>query len=135
LAGAKEAKAGQMAKETKTKMGRPLKIDLKTFQRIADEYVEECTASNRTPLLTGLALKLDISKEAMNDYSKRPHYDNIIKRIDLITETKIQTKVLDDNKPVGGIFLLKAKFGYRDTQSIDLTSNGETLGVVELPSR
>lgn len=121
--------------EEHAKLGRPLKIDLATFKRLADEYLEECKQNSRTPLLTGYALKLGISKDTLTDYSKRSHYSEVVKRLDLITETMIQTKVLDDNKPVGGIFLLKAKFGYIEQQKLDLTSNGQTLGVVQLPQR
>lgn len=113
------------------KGGRPLSVDLKRFNDVTQEYVKECTELKKIPFLTGLALKLGISKEAMNDYAKRPHYDKIIKSVDLLTETMVLDKGLTENKPVFPIFLLKAKFGYQEAaQRVDLTVNP---GVVTLP--
>ena len=111
------------------------KITPQQFKKKAEEYVKSCIENKSIPFLTGLANYCGISKDTLTRYKDKPSYSDVIKRIDALSEEMIWNKGLNENKPVFPIFLLKSKFGYSETQKIDLTSNGQTLGVIQVPTK
>ncbi len=119
----------------KNKGGRPLKLKPETVKEVVDGYLVECEKNKKVPFMIELARLLGIDKDNLTDYSRRPHFAEHIKRVKEASETALLRKVVDDNKPVGGIFLLKSMFQYVEQQKVDLTSNGQTLGVVQLPGK
>jgi hypothetical protein len=111
-----------------------LKIKPTEINKKVDAFIEASKRGECTPTMEGLALFLGIAKVTLYEYLKKPVYANALKKAELYIETYLQNKLLVDNKPVGAIFMLKAKFGYIEQQKVDLTSNGQTMGVVQIPS-
>lgn len=113
--------------------GRPLKLDYNKFKTTAELYISKCEEEKRIPFKIELAYLLNISKDTLTDYSKRPRYSDVIKRLETKTETGLVRYGIESNKPIMSIFLLKALHGYKEESKLDITSNGETLGVVNMP--
>lgn len=111
------------------------KLTPQQIEKGVDTYIKKCIDNGKVPLMVEFCLDIGLSQEALTDYRKLPQYEASIKRLDNEQEKGLIRHGLDHNKPVFPIFLLKSKFGYQETQKIDLTSNGETLGVVQLPPK
>ena len=111
------------------------KVAIGDFQRATEEYLAQCKTNKRVPFLVDFALMLDISMDTIERYQHFAEYAACIKKIKQSTESGLLNKALNENKPIMPIFLLKSKFGYVEQSKIDLTSNGETLGVIALPQR
>jgi len=112
------------------------KYSAEQLSKLADEYIKDCTTAGKIPFLVGFANKLDVEPATLSDWSKENRsYAKVLKRIKRICEERIIDKGLTENKPVFPIFLLKSVFGYSDMQRIDITTNGESVGVVMLPER
>jgi hypothetical protein len=112
-----------------------MKLDKKKLGVIVDEFIGKIQKAEVTPTMERFALYAGISKETLYRYRKNPIHSDSIKKLELACESAIQTKLLMDNKPVGAIFMLKAKYGYSDMQKVDITTNGESIGIVMLPNR
>lgn len=111
------------------------KVSPAEVSRVIDAYLAECITKKRVPFMIEVALKLGISQDTLTSYLQKPAYADVIKKLKNSTELALLRKVIDDNKPVGGIFLLKSLFKYVEGDKLDITSNGQTLGVVQLPTR
>lgn len=111
------------------------KVSVAKFIEGTEAYLQKCEETRRVPFLGELAYKLGISADTMSRYAQQPSYAETIKKVKQATENGLIDRGLNDNKPVFPIFLLKARFGYVETTRQDITSNGETLGVVQLPTR
>jgi hypothetical protein len=83
-----------------------------------------------------VAWKVGLSRQALDEYRKKPGYGDVIKRVDEIQENFLINKGINENKPVFSMFLLKAKHGYveQQYQKIDMNVSGH-LGVVQMPSK
>lgn len=111
------------------------KIKPAQVEAVITDYLQECITNKKVPFMVEVALRLGIDKSTFLRYLQKPAYAPIIKRLKDSSELALLDKVINDNKPVGGIFLLKSMFSYIEAQKMDITSNGETVGVVQLPSR
>jgi len=111
------------------------KIAIEPFIKAVEDYLAECKANKTVPLLLELAERLDISDDTLTRYVQNSTYNEYIKKVRRATEKALINKGLNENKPVMSIFLLKSKFGYIEQQKLDLTSNGETLGVIAMPAK
>lgn len=119
-----------------TKIGRPLKLDLGEFERITNEYLEECKRENKMPFLTALAMRLGVDEDTITQYGKREGFASVVKRVKDTTKIWLQEKLSNTDKPlINHIFLAKAIAGLRDNSNLDITSDGKPLGVVLLPKR
>lgn len=115
--------------------GRPTKLQPQQLSELLTAYIAKQKASRKAVLITDFCIFADISLETLTEYGKSQRFAAIVKKLRLHAENALNDKLLNDNKPVGAIFLLKARFGYIEQQKLDITSNGETLGVVQLPAR
>lgn len=111
------------------------KVAIGVFQQAAEEYLAECKAQKKVPFLSMFAEKLDIDDTTLSRYAHFAEYAKCIKKIKLASENALIYKALSENKPIFPIFLLKSKFGYIEQQKLDITSDGQALGVVQLPAR
>jgi hypothetical protein len=118
----------------KNKGGRPLKIDAVTFKRASEEYLAECKENKTVPFLQGLAQKLNIDTDTIYSYAKLQRYAAYTKRVRQASENALIQRGLESGKPIMPIFLLKSLFSYQEQGKLDITSNGETIGVVALPA-
>jgi len=109
------------------KVGQPLKFSTpEDLQDKVNKYFEDTPFEEWT--ITGLALTLNISRQGLYDYDKRPGYAEILTQARALVEHSYEIGL----KVVGGsghIFGLK-NFGWKDTQQIDATISG-TLALLQ----
>lgn len=95
--------------------GRPLKYKQPAkINKICEEYFNKCDKDKEPYTITGLALALDISRNTLLEYSKRPEYQDTIKRHKQRVEADYE-KSLRKRGNAGDIFGLK-NFGWQDKQ-------------------
>ena len=133
-------------KETKNKVGRPLKY--KTNEELKtkiDDYFNYCDNEIRTftdnkgnehiiykpYTVSGLCLFLETNRETLNEYANREGFADTIKG----AKTKIENFVEEHSltgelNPVVSIFNLKNNFNLKDKTEVDVTN--KTI-VVEKP--
>lgn len=112
------------------------KYTAQQLQAHADQYLKDCKENGKIPFLIGLANKLDVDASTLSDWSKEnTSYAKVVKRVKRQAEQALIDKAITENKPVFPIFLLKSVFGYQESSKLDITTNGESLGVVQLPAK
>jgi len=91
------------------------------------ETTRKWTRHPEPPTVTGLALHLGFcNKSSLYDYAEKDGFSNPIKKAISRIEKYHEIKVAYGDKCVGNIFVLK-NFGWKDSQSIDHTSKGESV--------
>jgi hypothetical protein len=91
--------------------------------------VEKIIRHPEPPSITGLALALGFkSKSTLYDYAKKDMFSYSIKRALLVIENYHEIQIAMGDKCTGNIFALK-NFGWKDNSSIDVTTQGDKLGV------
>lgn len=114
--------------EENLKIGRPAKYETpQLLQAAIDLYFQTCKSANEYPTITMLAYELGFeSRQSFYDYEgKSEEFSYIIKRARLLVEFGYE-KQLQGERPTGAIFALK-NMGWKDTQAVDHTSNGESI--------
>ena len=131
--------------EEKNPVGRPLQYKtLGDLQSAISEYFSYC--DNRTKsvfvkdlgdnievsmpapyTMSGLARKLGLSRQALNEYSHREQFGDAIKEARDRVQEDIETRLMETSNQSGAIFNLKNNFGWKDKTEQDLTTNGEPL--------
>lgn len=130
-----------MENEEKNLGGRPAKFEtpeqlegsineyFNNFQ-LAKEFGNNCTAGDLKeyrPTITGLCYHLGFeSRQSFYDYEKEEGFSYTIKRARMRIENMYE-QMLGTVSTTGAIFALK-NFGWHDTQAVDHTSGGKTLG-------
>lgn len=72
--------------------------------------------------ITGLCVYLDICRDTLIEYGKRPDYADAVKRAKLKVENYVEEGLLNGSvNAIGGIFNLKNNFGWVD--KIDIAAN------------
>lgn len=116
----KKAKRQTAIYEKDRRRGRPTSFDnVEDFMEAVNEYFDLCLLGRHKkykykvyadlPTKNGLAYYLDISRETLNQYSKKPEYSDAIKKAyDRIEEAWVQQ--LSKAYPTGAIFYLKNAF-------------------------
>ena len=100
---------------TRTKKYQPIE-----FQQVITSYFLTCVKKKKVPTKGGLALTLDLTREALGDYEKYEDYsDSLKKAYELIEENWVQK--LAGNNVAGTIFYLKNAFKdrWRDKQETE----------------
>ena len=110
------------------------KLNRATLKSKAEEYLNKCKDDNKVPLLKELCYSLGISDETLTRYKGKSEFMDIIKKVESAQEIALVRKGIDDNKPVFSIFMLKSKHNYQEASKLDITSNGASIGVVQLPT-
>lgn len=121
--------------ELKRGRGRPEKIQPSVLSKLVDEYLEYCETNKVVPLLQEFALKANVSTDALREYAQKPKYSKALKRLEELSHLGWIRKAERENKPVFSIFMLKSRWNYVEATRLDVTSNGETVGVIQLPQR
>lgn len=89
-----------------------------------------------TYTISGLALYLGFNSTAgLWNYEQSPKYGDAIKRAKYRIENQLERRLQQGKPPIGLIFALKNRFGWQDKRDMDITSGGQTLGVIALPER
>lgn len=106
-----------------------LEMQIQEYYRIAKEREE-------IPSMSGLAIYLGFySIQSLLDYEKTPKYGQSIKKARLYLENVLESRLIAGKPPIGLIFALKNRFKWQDKQEMDITSGGETIGVIAMPTR
>ena len=98
-------------------------------QRI-DEYFDFCEVNNRPPNMVGLGNWLGVGTDTISRW-KNGEWDaesvgNIVQRALSVIEESLVTQVQDNPKAmVGGMFLLKSMFHYKEQQDIVITASSK----------
>lgn len=71
------------------------------------------------PSVLGLCRHLDIHRDNLLEYEKRPEYHDTIKRAKARIEEYLETQLYRKDQVTGIIFNLKNNFGWKDTQNIE----------------
>lgn len=100
-------------------MGRPRAIESPDeFDRLVDEFRDQCAENDEPLTLTGMILHLGLSsRQSLDEYSSYEGFSDSVKRAKLYVEMEYE-KRLATNSPTGSIFALK-NFGWTDRQTIE----------------
>ena len=97
-----------------------------------DEYFDFCEINNKPPNMVGLGNWLGISVSTINHWKNGNWEDpngvgEIVQRALSVIEESLVTQVQDNPKAmVGGMFLLKSMFHYREQQDIVITTGRQS---------
>ncbi len=121
------------------KRGNKLRLTAQYLNDTIEAYIKECSNAKgeliKEPLLIEVALRLGIATNTLWEYSKRPDYAYSIKRIKETGELYLNRVMEADKANANSMFKLKTRHGYIEQQKIDVTSQGQVLGVIQLPTR
>lgn len=96
------------------------------MQAAIDLYFQKCENEKIKPMITRLAYELGFeSRQSFYDYEAKSEFSYIIKRARLYVESGYES-LLQGTNVAGSIFALK-NMGWKDTQAVDHTSNGESI--------
>lgn len=110
-----------MKKKGKKKIGRPPKYSKpKDMQGIIDNYFTTQLEAEEPLTVTGLALALNMSRQALVDYEKKDEFLDTIKKAKLRIEEFLE-KRLFGSQVAGVIFNLKNNYNWKDAQQLDAT--------------
>ena len=104
--------------------GRPPKFQSPSiFEAETEAYFKNCKANNKIPTKTGLALYLGTTAETLGRYEDKPRFSPIIKKAyDTIIEEWVQAAKRGEGvNPIFAMFYLKARHGWEDKQSVQLS--------------
>jgi hypothetical protein len=120
-----------MAKKGQTK------ISATQLSKAIDQYLKDCEVKKVRPLKVELAYLLGIDKDTLTVYSKTPSMQSSIKKLEQASEIFINRKLEESSSNQNMMFLAKVHHGYVEAQysKVDITTNGESIGIVMLPSR
>lgn len=109
---------------------------VKALEDKIDAYFKHAQTQEKLPTIAGIAHYLGfLAVGTLYDYEQTPKYGNSIKKARLRIEEMLEERLISGKPPIGLIFALKNRFKWQDKQDLDITSGGETLGVVQLPTR
>jgi hypothetical protein len=101
-------------------MARPRTIETpEEFDRLVDEYAEECRGNKEPMAMSGLAFVLGFaSRQSFYDYEKDPAFTRSVRRAKLLVEWQCEKRCHESAQAAGPIFLLK-NFGWTDKQVVE----------------
>ena len=102
--------------ETGGKRGRPCKFDsTEQLQKRIDAYFRECDEGDGIYTITGLALALDLTRQGLWEYERKPEFSYTIKRAKTKVAAQVEYRLLTVKGNVTGmIFWLKNNAGWTD---------------------
>lgn len=108
--------------------------DPEKFKEEYNRYIATTGTHNmKLPTVEGLAIYLGCQKDTLYKYAQKHDYiASAIKSVAELQAEQLRADGMYGGKEVNSsmaIFLLKALHGYRDTQTIDITSGGEALNI------
>lgn len=142
--GSSDGYYGVALRQSRTSLNLPI-INIKNphevEQRI-DEYFDFCEVNNRPPNMVGLGNWLGVGVPTINRW-KAGDWDvdtvgEVVQRALSVIEESLVTQVQDNPKAmVGGMFLLKSMFHYKEQQDIVITasSKADELSADEIAKR
>lgn len=112
--------------------GRPPKYDTpEEMQEVIDLFFSKCDEDKDPYTITGLALELGMSRQALCDYEKKGEFLDTIKKAKQKVESYAEKSLYRNNQVTGVIFNLKNNFGWVDKQEKELSGNLGISGVLD----
>jgi hypothetical protein len=93
-----------------------------------DEYFDFCEINNKPPNMVGIAAWLGIGRKTLQQWKDGDYSEMtpIIQRAVMVIEQTLVEQVQDNPKAsVGGMFLLKSMFHYKEQQDIVITTGAQ----------
>jgi hypothetical protein len=105
-----------------------------------DEYFDFCEMNNKPPNMVGIAAWLGVNRKTLQQWKDGDYSEMtpIIQRAVMVVEQTLVEQVQDNPKAsVGGMFLLKSMFHYKEQQDIVITTGTqkEELSADEIAKR
>ena len=96
-----------------------------------DEYFDFCEMNNRPPNYVGMANWLGVGRETLNkwkrgEWSSATHQDIINRALSVIEDNLVAQVQSEPKVMVGGMFLLKSMFHYREQSDVNFNFNAQT---------
>lgn len=118
---------------------KKLRLTREIVESAIDRYIRDCSNDLgeivKEPLMIELALILGVDPSTLWAYSKRPDYAQAIKRVKILGEMFLNRTMEGDKANQNAMFKLKTRHGYIEQQKVDITTAGQPLGVIQLPTR
>lgn len=115
--------------------------DLQAVQNAAQRYLDQCVAVGELPTMTGLALSCGVSRAALYKHISQ-HDDDVSEFLQQFSDScgeALQAAALQGSvQPVVGIFVLKARHGWRDAITIEAPAQdplGHTADPTDLAAK
>lgn len=122
----------------------PIYKTVEELQKIIDEYFDWCDNRlvkgfndktgqefaylNPAPYtMSGLARRLGLSRQALNEYSHKDKFGDAIMRAREKVQEDIETRLMETRNEKGAMFNLTNNFGWKQKNETDITSGGEKL--------
>jgi hypothetical protein len=120
---------------SRPRTGRPPIFETpEQMQEAIDAYHADCIQRQVPLTMSGLAIALGMSRQALIQYEGRDGFSDTVKQARAKVERQLEEGLLTREKQVAGhIFNLKNNFGWRDTQEIEHTHTLVMLGTGEQP--
>ena len=106
---------------------RPPKFEKpEEMQELIDRYFAECDAEGMPYTVPGVSLAVGMSsRQTLLEYEEKPAFSDTVKKAKLMFEhQRVKQLLTKEGSPTSMIFDLKANFGYRDRQEIDVNRSG-----------
>lgn len=118
-------------------MSKPFKFSSAQMMKAqAEVYFKQCDIDEEPYLITGLALALDTTRKTLLDYKEKDEYRDVIKWMRLKCENWAEKHLFSGKNPAGVIFNMKNNYGWKNQDSVDVTTQGEKVsGFNYLPPR
>jgi hypothetical protein len=125
--------------------GAPVKYKTpEDLQKIVDEYFDWCDNRVKTIFdpktnkevvvnfpapytMSGLARKLDLSRQGLMEYKAKPEFTKIVEQARARVHEDVETRLMEGKAQTGAIFNLKNNFGWKDESHQDITTGGKPL--------
>lgn len=103
--------------------GRKKKYTPITLKNRIIDYFAMIKALDRPPTVSGLMVHLKMHRDQFYQYYEYPEFRPVMEQTKLLIENWAEEKVvLSKYNPSGLIFVLKNRFGWKDTQTVETTS-------------
>lgn len=82
--------------------------------------------------MSGLARRLDLSRQALMEYSHRDKFGDAIKAAREKVQEDVETRLMETSNQTGAIFNLKNNFGWKDKSEQDINASVQVTPLVDL---
>ena len=114
-------------------MARPYRYKTKEeLEKVCQDYFDECISGEYPLTITGLALRLNLSRQTLLNYESNDELMDTVKRAKLVVENYAEKQLLSGGNAAGAIFALK-NFNWTDkTEQERYGKDGESLNSIEV---
>jgi hypothetical protein len=99
----------------------------KEFEKMSQEYFDECVEKEKNVTITGLALALGTTRKGLLEMADSSKFGLAVKQALTVCENVAETILLKGgNATAGAIFSLK-QHGWQDKAELDISSKGEQI--------